>query len=91
MKAIVKRIPFPQYTWSREMAIVLVPENENDETLLTEIVDEDSKFSCTIHSQDTLAAEVSKRRAQAYALEQRKIIEEVQEKREEVQDGNSEW
>jgi hypothetical protein len=88
MKAIVKRIPFPQYTWSREMAIVLVPENENDETLLTEIVDEDSKFSCAIHSEDTFAAEVSKRRVQA--LEQRKIIEEVQEKREEVQDGNSE-
>lgn len=90
MKAIVKRIPFPQYTWSRDMAIVLVPENENDETLISEIVDQDSKFLCTIHSEDTFAAEVSKRRVQAYVLEQQKIIEEVQEKREEVQNGNSE-
>ena len=83
MKAIIKRLPFPEYTWSREMAVVLVPENENDETLLTEIVDEDSKFSCTIHSEDTFAAEVSKRRVKANILEQQK-------KTEEVQNGNSE-
>lgn len=83
MKAIVKRIPFPQYTWSREMAVVLIPENENDETLISEIFDQDSKFSCTIHSEDTFAAEVSKRRVQAHVLEQQK-------KTEEVQNGNSE-
>ena len=79
MKAIVKRIPFPQYNWSSEMAVVLVPENENDETLLAEIVDENSKFLCTIHSEDTLAAEISKRRIQVHVIEPQKIIEEVQD------------
>lgn len=83
MKAIVKKIPHSEYAWSRDMAIVLVPENENDETLISEIVDQDSKFSCTIHSEDTFAAEVSKRRVKANVLEQQK-------KTEEVQNGNSE-
>ena len=83
MKAIVKRIPHSEYTWSRDMAIVLIPENENDETLISEVVDQDSKFSSTIHSEDTFAAEVSKRRMKANILEQQKIIEEVQ-------NGNSE-
>lgn len=83
MKAIVKRIPFPQYTWSREMAIVLVPENENDETLIQEIVDQDSKFSCNTYSEETFAAEVSRRSVKAHVLEQK-------EKEKEVQNGNSE-
>ena len=83
MKAIVKKIPHSEYSWSRDMAIVLVPENENDETLISEVVDQDSKFSCTIHSEDTFAAEVSKRRVKAHVLEQQK-------KTEEVQNGNSE-
>ena len=83
MKAIVKRIPHSEYAWLRDMAIVLIPENENDETLISEIVDQDSKFLCTIHSEDTFAAEVSKRIMKAHDLEQQK-------KTEEVQDGNSE-
>ena len=83
MKAIVKKIPHSEYAWSRDMAVVLVPENENDEVLISEIVDEDSKFSCAIHSEDTFAAEVSKRRVKANVLEQQK-------KTEEVQNGNSE-
>lgn len=90
MKAIVKRIPHSEYAWLRDMAIVLIPENENDETLISEVVAQDSKFSCTIHSEDTFAAEVSKRREKARILEQQKIIEEVQGKTEEVQNGNSE-
>ena len=83
MKAIVKIIPHSEYVWSRDMAIVLIPENENDETLISEVVDQDSKFSCTIHSEDTFAAEVSKRKVKANILKQQK-------KTKEVQNGNSE-